>query len=329
MMVYLDIDGSQRTRAERELRPRADGAVRAGRRQLHARRTCARRRAPSPAGTVPRNRDRRQRRHAAASPSFGRSASTTAARPSSARPATSGRTTSSTSSWSSRRRRATSRGGSSPSSSTRTRRTQTSSPSSTSTRRTARSIGAVVEAMLRSDVFYSPKAYRAIVKSPVEYAVGAVKALGAAGTACRSCWRTGAGARKAAASLGDDGPDALRAAERRRLAGRRALAQQRDDVRAAQLRQPAAPAARSAAAQPAATPPAQRRRQPAPLRDSLGTAEQALAHYLPLVAGRQPAGRSAPGPARLRRRRRTRRCRRSSCAASSTWSSARRSSTSA
>jgi uncharacterized protein (DUF1800 family) len=39
-------------------------------------------------------------------------------------------------------------------------------------------IGAVVEAMLRSDVFYSPKAYRAIVKSPVEYAVGALKALG-------------------------------------------------------------------------------------------------------------------------------------------------------
>jgi uncharacterized protein (DUF1800 family) len=41
-----------------------------------------------------------------------------------------------------------------------------------------RSIGAVVAAMLRSDVFYSPRAYRAIVKSPVEYAVGAVKALG-------------------------------------------------------------------------------------------------------------------------------------------------------
>jgi uncharacterized protein (DUF1800 family) len=36
----------------------------------------------------------------------------------------------------------------------------------------------VVEALLRSDVFYSPRAYRAIVKGPVEYAVGAVKALG-------------------------------------------------------------------------------------------------------------------------------------------------------
>jgi uncharacterized protein (DUF1800 family) len=39
-------------------------------------------------------------------------------------------------------------------------------------------IGPVVEAMLRSDVFYSPKAYRALIKSPIEYAVGAVKALG-------------------------------------------------------------------------------------------------------------------------------------------------------
>jgi uncharacterized protein (DUF1800 family) len=39
-------------------------------------------------------------------------------------------------------------------------------------------IGPVVEALLRSDVFYSAKAYRAIVKSPVEYAISAVKALG-------------------------------------------------------------------------------------------------------------------------------------------------------
>ncbi len=38
-------------------------------------------------------------------------------------------------------------------------------------------IGPVVEAMLRSEVFMSPRAYRAIVKSPTEYAVGAIKAL--------------------------------------------------------------------------------------------------------------------------------------------------------
>jgi len=41
-----------------------------------------------------------------------------------------------------------------------------------------RSIGAVVEALLRSDVFYSDRAYRAIVRSPVEYLISAVKALG-------------------------------------------------------------------------------------------------------------------------------------------------------
>jgi uncharacterized protein (DUF1800 family) len=41
-----------------------------------------------------------------------------------------------------------------------------------------RSIGAVVQAMLRSEVFYSRRAYRALVKSPIEYAVGAVKSLG-------------------------------------------------------------------------------------------------------------------------------------------------------
>jgi uncharacterized protein (DUF1800 family) len=40
-----------------------------------------------------------------------------------------------------------------------------------------KSIRSVVEAMFKSDVFYSPRAYRAIVKSPVEFAVGAIKAV--------------------------------------------------------------------------------------------------------------------------------------------------------
>jgi uncharacterized protein (DUF1800 family) len=40
-----------------------------------------------------------------------------------------------------------------------------------------KSIRSVVEAIFRSDVFYSPKAYRALVKSPVEYAVSAIKAV--------------------------------------------------------------------------------------------------------------------------------------------------------
>ncbi len=38
-------------------------------------------------------------------------------------------------------------------------------------------VGPLVEAMLRSDVFYSPRAYRSLVKSPIEYVVGAIKAL--------------------------------------------------------------------------------------------------------------------------------------------------------
>jgi uncharacterized protein (DUF1800 family) len=39
-------------------------------------------------------------------------------------------------------------------------------------------IGAVVAAILRSDVFYSARAYRAMVKTPVEFVVAAIKALG-------------------------------------------------------------------------------------------------------------------------------------------------------
>ncbi len=41
-----------------------------------------------------------------------------------------------------------------------------------------RRIGAVLDALFHSDVFYSRPAYRALVKSPVEYAIGAIKALG-------------------------------------------------------------------------------------------------------------------------------------------------------
>jgi uncharacterized protein (DUF1800 family) len=41
-----------------------------------------------------------------------------------------------------------------------------------------KSIGATVEAILRSDVMYSPPAYRAVVRSPVEYIIAAVKAIG-------------------------------------------------------------------------------------------------------------------------------------------------------
>lgn len=61
-------------------------------------------------------------------------------------------------------------------------------------------IGAVVEAMLRSDIFYSPRAYRAIVKSPVEYAVGALKALGLQASATNTL--LGAGGRRDGGALG-------------------------------------------------------------------------------------------------------------------------------
>ncbi len=37
----------------------------------------------------------------------------------------------------------------------------------------------VLEAIFRSDVFYSRQAYRVLAKSPVEYAIGAIKAIGA------------------------------------------------------------------------------------------------------------------------------------------------------
>ena len=56
------------------------------------------------------------------------------------------------------------------------------------------SIGATVEAMLRSDVFYSPRAYRANVKSPLEYAVGATKGLGLQSSA--AAFLGGAGRRR-------------------------------------------------------------------------------------------------------------------------------------
>ena len=44
-----------------------------------------------------------------------------------------------------------------------------------------RSIRTTLEAILRSDVFYSPKAYRALVKGPVEYTISAIKAVNGEG----------------------------------------------------------------------------------------------------------------------------------------------------
>src|SRR5262249_22321165 len=52
--------------------------------------------------------------------------------------------------------------------------------------RSGHSVRALVEALLRSDAMYSPQAYRAKVKSPVEFAVSAVKALGGDGAATQA-----------------------------------------------------------------------------------------------------------------------------------------------
>jgi uncharacterized protein (DUF1800 family) len=46
--------------------------------------------------------------------------------------------------------------------------------------RTGGSVKAMLRALFTSPAFYSPKAYRAKVKSPVEFTVGAIRALGAA-----------------------------------------------------------------------------------------------------------------------------------------------------
>jgi len=72
-----------------------------------------------------------------------------------------------------------------------------------------RSIGAVVEALLRSDVFYSPRAYRAIVKSPVEYAIGAIKALGLQAEIGKLLFAAPAGGRRDGGSLGSMGQTPL------------------------------------------------------------------------------------------------------------------------
>jgi uncharacterized protein (DUF1800 family) len=61
------------------------------------------------------------------------------------------------------------------------------------------SIGATVEAILRSDVMYSPQAYRSLVRSPTEYGVAAIKALGRQETIGQAF---GQGRNQAAARMG-------------------------------------------------------------------------------------------------------------------------------
>ena len=168
-----------------------------------------------------------------------------------------------------------------------------------------KSIRSVVEAMLKSDVFYSPKAYRAIVKSPVEFAVGAIKAVN--GQAARGGADGGRRATTARWRRRRHGPGAVRAAERCRLAGQRVLAQRFDHVRAAQLRQ-RDHGRRAAAAGPAASA-TERAGQRGTGLDHRGAQRLRDRHdgpgagALPAAGpGRQRVARDAPGAARLRRR---------------------------
>ncbi len=146
-------------------------------------------------------------------------------------------------------------------------------------------IGAVVEAMLRSEVFYSEKAYRAIVKSPTEYAVSAAKALGLQAT-IGSLFGGGLARAQGATQLGSMGqvlfepPNVAgwpggtnwlnsstmfaRLNLLNGLTGGASLANQ-----TARRQQPAQ------RQQPTPTPP--------PATTTVATAEQTLAHYLPFV----------------------------------------------
>ena len=246
-----------------------------------ARRTCARRRAPSPAGTC----------HASAAATR---ASTPSRRPSSARSATTA----------ARRRSSARRGNFGPddivdiivgaagvgavhratpvhaSSSTRTPPTPTSQPfvdaymkSSKSIRERGRGHAA------SSDVFYSPKAYRALVKSPVEYTVGAIKAVN--GQAALAELTASGGSRGWAASSATWG---RRSTSRRTSRAGRATrpgSTPRPCSRGStsSTRSPAAPRSKASATATDAGQRGTARRAPA-----LGTAPtQALAHFLPLV----------------------------------------------
>jgi uncharacterized protein (DUF1800 family) len=148
-------------------------------------------------------------------------------------------------------------------------------------------IGPVVEAMLRSEVFTSPKAYRAIVKSPTEYAISAIKALELQGSLTQLLSQQGQRGRDggALAAMGQvlfeppnvagwpGGTSWLNSATifahlnfLNTVTGGAAIA-----ARPGQQQRPNAAARR----QPTPTPSA--------AQAELGTADDALSHYLPFV----------------------------------------------
>ena len=103
---------------------------------------------------------------------------TRASRRSSGEPAILAATTSSTSSSPSRSARDSSRRACSTGSSTTTPSRSSSSRSRHPCGVTNFELAPVLETILRSNVFYSERAYRALVKSPVEFVVGTYKTLG-------------------------------------------------------------------------------------------------------------------------------------------------------
>ena len=311
MMVYLNVDGSQRNGAERELRARAHGAVRAGRRQLH-REGRARggprlhrlagaaraRRQPGPVHLKtpvfrPQRFDNGTKTFLGKTGNFGPDdiVDIIAEQPASAKYIV--------------RRLFAFFVYPDPSDADL-------KPFIDAYMSNGKSIRSVVEAMLRSDVFYSPKAYRAIVKSPVEYAVGAIKAVnGQAATSAEA--NGGPAARQGRWLVGAMGQTIYEPPNVAGWPGNASWLNASTMFARLNFINAITGGGAQWPAQPQ-RPGAGRR--PLPSRPRHGGAGPGA---LPAAGpGRQPDAGDAPGPHRLRRRRRSCSLRRSSCAASST-----------
>jgi uncharacterized protein (DUF1800 family) len=143
-----------------------------------------------------------------------------------------------------------------------------------------RRIGDVVEAILRSDVFYTPKAYRAQVKSPIEYTAGALKALGLQ-SSISTIVTQGQPQPRGANLVADMGqlpfepPNVSGWPGGASWLNSATMFARLNFLNAATGGAPPQPQPRNARTQPAPAP--------AVAPSNLGTAAQALAHYLPFV----------------------------------------------
>jgi uncharacterized protein (DUF1800 family) len=144
--------------------------------------------------------------------------------------------------------------------------------------RSGGNIGAVMAALLRSDAFYSPRAYRAMVKSPLEYAIGALKALGLQGNAAAL---VASGNVRGGGPLGEMGQVPFEPPNVAGWPGNRAWLNSATML--ARLNLINAMTGGNFGRQPRQrAQPDREQARPAPGPD-LGTAAQAFAHYLPLV----------------------------------------------